>query len=352
MRKIIHIDMDAFFASVEQRNNPELKGKPIAVGGEGERNVISAASYEARKFGVRSALPGITAKRLCPELIFVKHNFPEYNRVSKQIREIFFSYTPLVEPLSLDEAYLDVTAHEKYAVKIAKEIKDRIQEETQLTASAGVSYNKFLAKIASDYRKPNGLFVILPEHASSFIAELKIEKFYGIGEKTALRLREFGVNTGADLLKLDEKFLFENFGKSGKYFYSIARGIDDRPVIPHQESKSIGAENTFAQDQISEPVLIDELISLASIVTGRLQKNQKWGKTVTLKIKYHDFEIRSRSITEKEFFKTEEEILNAAKHLLMTPELPYKPVRLLGITVSNFNNTPTLEKETNQLKLF
>ena len=351
-RKIIHIDMDAFFASVEQRNNPELKGKPVAVGGSGERSVVAAASYEARKFGVRSALPGVTAKRLCPELIFVKPNFPEYGRISHQIREIFYSYTDLVEPLSFDEAYLDVSSHEKYAVKIAKEIKEKIFKETELTASAGVSYNKFLAKMASDVKKPNGLFVILPEHASEFIGQLKIEKFHGIGEKTAQRLKELGVFNGTDLLNFEEKFLIQHFGKAGKHFYHIARGIDEREVKPNQELKSIGAENTFSVDLSTEDEMLNELLDMAEKVMERSNKKGKKGKTLTLKIKYHDFEVLTRSLTMKEDIDNVDMIVKLTKQLLMNPELPYKPVRLLGITISNFNFSERPERYSSQMKLF
>jgi DNA polymerase-4 len=352
IRKIIHIDMDAFFASVEQRNNPELRGKPVAVGGGSDRGVVAAASYEARKYGVRSAMAGKTARRLCPDLIFVRGNFPEYGKVSKQIRQIFLSYTPLVEPLSLDEAYLDVTNQDRYAVKIAKEIKERIFAETELTASAGISYNKFLAKIASDYKKPNGLFAILPEQAMEFIGALNIEKFYGIGAKTALRFKEIGVNNGADLLKLEEKYLVGNFGKAGKYFYNIARGIDEREVVPHHELKSLGAENTFDTDTLDETRMLQELQDLAKTVAERLNKKDAKGKTVTLKIKYHDFEIRSRSITYKDHLFKEWQILEAAVHLLFTPEFPKKEVRLLGITISNFYDPAVNIKESVQLKLF
>jgi DNA polymerase-4 len=344
--------MDAFFASVEQRNNPELKGKPVAVGGGGDRGVVAAASYEARKYGVRSAMAGKTAKRLCPDLIFVPPDFTEYGKVSKQIRKIFLSYTPLVEPLSLDEAYLDVTNQDRYAVKIAKEIKERILEETHLNASAGVSYNKFLAKIASDYKKPNGLFVILPEMAKEFIARLNIERFYGVGIKTAERFKELGVTTGAELLLLEEKFLIENFGKAGKYFYDIARGIDNREVIAHHELKSLGAENTFNTDTIDETRMLQELLDLSKTVAERLNKKDAKGKTITLKIKYHDFEIRTRSITYKDYIFKEWQIYDAAKHLLFTPEFPKKDIRLLGITISNFYDPLAIVKESPQMKLF
>ena len=250
-RKVIHVDMDAFYASVEQRDNPALRGRPVAVGGSRERGVVAAASYEARRFGVHSAMPSVTAKRSCPELVFVKPRFDVYKEVSLQIRAIFSEYTSLIEPLSLDEAYLDVTENLKgveYATQIAREIRARIWDETSLTASAGISVNKFLSKMASDQNKPNGQFVITPDMAPSFVASLRIGKFHGIGQKTEEKMNRLGIFTGLDLRAKSVDFLRQNFGKSGIYYYWIARGIDERPVQPDRVRKSVGAENTFEHD--------------------------------------------------------------------------------------------------------
>ena len=300
MRKIIHIDMDAFYASVEQRDFPQLRGKPVAVGRAEARSVVAAASYEARKYGVRSAMPSLQALRLCPHLHFQPPRFAVYRSVSGQIHSIFREYADLVEPLSLDEAYLDVTRDKKgigSATLIALEIKKRIREATGLTASAGVSFNKFLAKMASDYRKPDGIFVVEPEKAADFISALPIGKFYGIGGVTAGKFREMGVLTGADLKSLSREFLVSRFGKAGIYFYDIARGIDERPVEPGRERKSYSVENTYAQDIKSRFALIAELYHLEKRLARHLEEEGVKARTVVLKVRYHDFSTFSRSRT-------------------------------------------------------
>jgi len=338
-RKIIHIDMDAFFASVEQRDNPALKGKPVVVGGERERGVIAAASYEARKYGVRSAMSSVLAKRKCPILIFVRPNFEKYKTVSHQIREIFFEYTDLVEPLSLDEAFLDVTHAKKgkpSATLIAREIKQRIKEVTRLTASAGVSYCKFLAKVASDVNKPDGIFVITPDEAEAFLEQLEVKKFFGIGRVTAEKLNKQGIYTGADLKKMSQPELIRQFGKSGAYYYNIVRGIDDRPVVPSRERKSLGAENTFSTDYTEPDDLKEQLQKIEDEVWRRLQRSRAFGRTLTLKIKFADFEQITRSRTRIELYQTKETIHEVAEELLMN-EAPFvKGIRLLGLTISNF----------------
>lgn len=338
-RKIIHVDMDAFYASVEQRDNPALQGKPVVVGGERQRGVIAAASYEARRFGVRSAMSSVLAKRKCPTLIFVKPNFEKYKTVSRQIREIFHEYTDLVEPLSLDEAFLDVTHAKKgkpSATLIAREIKQRIKETTGLTASAGVSYCKFLAKVASDVNKPDGLFVITPDKAEAFLEQLEIGKFFGIGRVTAEKLNKQGIYTGADLKKLDQAALIRQFGKSGAYYYQIVRGIDNRPVEASRERKSLGAENTFLTDYTEMDDLLEQLQRVEDEVWRRMQKSQTYGRTLTLKIKFADFEQITRSRTRFELFNTQEAIHRLGVELLQN-EAPFpKGVRLLGLTVSNF----------------
>ena len=292
-RKIIHIDMDAFFASVEQRDNPQLRGKPVAVGGSRERSVVAAASYEARKFGVRSAMPSVIARRKCPELIFTTPRFDVYREVSLQIRAIFAEYTPIIEPLSLDEAYLDVTENLQgitSATKIAEQIRERIWAETQLTASAGVSYNKFLAKLASDHRKPNGLFVITPAMGAAFIEALKVERFHGVGPATATKMNRLGIFTALDLRAQSLKFLQEHFGKSGSHYYNISRSIDHRPVLANRVRKSIGAENTFPRDLTSLEDMRAELEGLTEKVWRYCDATVR-GRTVTLKVKYADFQI-------------------------------------------------------------
>ena len=330
--------MDAFFASVEQRDFVELRGKPVAVGGSSERGVVAAASYEARKFGVRSAMSSRIAKQKCPNLIFVKPRFEVYKQVSNEIREIFLEYTPLVEPLSLDEAYLDVTENLKgmaTATEIAREIKIRIKEKTTLTASAGVSINKFLAKIASDYRKPDGLFVIKPAQAEGFVETLEISKFHGIGRVTAEKLHKMGVFTGKDLREKSVDFLTKHFGKVGKYYFDIARGVDNRPVNPDSIRKSIGVENTFNHDIFEPDELYRELDDIIEQLWRRMERANAYGKSITLKIKFADFESLTRSRTsqltviEKSFLaKVAYEMLN---HLLPMP----KGVRLIGVSFTN-----------------
>ena len=338
IRKIIHIDMDAFFASVEQRDNPELRGKPVAVGGSKARGVVAAASYEARKFGVFSAMPSRMAQQKCPGLIFVKPRFEVYSAVSRQIREIFHHYTDLVEPLSLDEAYLDVTQNKvnmPSASIIAKEIKARILEETNLTASAGVSFNKFLAKIASDMNKPNGFTLITPDKAVDLVASLAIEKFHGIGKVTAAKMQRMGIATGADLRERTEAELVRQFGKVGHYYYRIARAEDERIVQPHRIRKSVGSERTFEEDLVAEEDMLERLQFLAQEVAHDLNRLQTTAKTVTLKLKYFDFVQQTRSKTLVGHLNSADAIFTVARDLLRTPQLPQHPVRLLGISVSN-----------------
>ncbi len=341
IRKIIHVDMDAFYASVEQLDQPDLKGKPVAVGGSSDRGVVAAASYEARRFGVRSAMASKVARRKCPDLIFVKPRFTRYKEISNQIRNIFFEYTDLVEPLSLDEAYLDVTFAKKglpSATLIAKEIRQRIFEETGLTASAGVSYNKFLAKVASDVNKPNGIFVVTPKQAKAFIEELEVKKFFGIGKVTASKLNKMGVWYGKDLLKVERLELVKAFGKAGNYYYSICRGIDERPVQPSRERKSIGAENTFGKDIYEPEDLEKELFRIAEKVWERTSRSDVKAKTLTLKYKYADFEQHTRSKTLEIFFQTKETFWEESKKLLHSDGGFSKGIRLLGLTLSNFQH--------------
>lgn len=332
--------MDAFFASVEQRDNPELRGKPVAVGGSRARGVVAAASYEARKFGVHSALASKIATQRCPHLIFVKPRFDVYSAVSRQIREIFYSYTDLVEPLSLDEAYLDVTENKigmPSATIIAKEIKARILEDTGLTASAGVSFNKFLAKIASDMDKPNGFTLITPDMAEELVAQLAIEKFYGIGKVTAGKMKSMGIMTGADLRERTEEELLRHFGKVGRYYYHISRAQDERPVQPHRIRKSIGSERTFEVDLTEEEDMLAQLEHLSQEVAHDMSRLQAEAKTVTLKIKYSDFTLNTRSKTYLSNFSSAEAVFTLARDLLRTPQLPQFPVRLLGISVSSLH---------------
>ncbi|WP_346857248.1 DNA polymerase IV [uncultured Draconibacterium sp.] len=338
-RKIIHIDMDAFFASVEQLDNPELRGKPVAVGGSSERGVVAAASYEARKFGVRSAMSSKVAKRKCPDLIFVKHRFERYKEISNQIRELFLEYTDLVEPLSLDEAYLDVTYVKKgkpSATLIAREIKQRIFDRTGLTASAGVSYNKFLAKVASDVNKPNGIFVVTPDRAQAFIDNLEVRKFFGIGKVTAEKLNKMGVWYGRDLKQIDRLELVRLFGKAGSYYYGICRGEDDRVVQPSRERKSVGAENTFSNDLFRMEDLEKELMQIAGKVWERSQRSNVKAKTLTLKFKYADFEQHTRSKTLSGFFNSKALFIAESKKLMKLEGGFDKGIRLLGLTLSNF----------------
>jgi len=338
-RKIIHIDMDAFYASVEQLDFPELRNKPIAVGGSSERGVISAASYEARKFGVRSAMSGKLAKKKCPDLIFVPHRFERYREVSRQIRRIFLEYTDLVEPLALDEAFLDVTNNRKglkSATLIAEEIRKRIFEETGLTASAGISVNKFLAKIASDYNKPNGQKTIKPDEVDVFLETLEIKRFFGVGKKTCDKMYHLGIFTGGDLKKKSLNFLEEHFGNSGLHFYQLARGISFSPVVPDRLPKSIGAERTFEENLTSVIYLKEKLYDICEEVSTRLQKRNLAGKTVTLKIKYSDFTLHTRSVTSAFYMRNRDLLEEAALNLLHQQDLKTS-VRLIGIQVSNLN---------------
>ncbi|KDE20906.1 DNA polymerase IV [Acetobacter pomorum] len=337
VRRIIHIDMDAFYASVEQRDNPALKGQPVAVGRCQERGVVAAASYEARKFGVRSAMPSVQAQRKCPQLIFVPPRFDVYRAVSAQIHAIFARYTPLIQPLSLDEAYLDVThplLPRPSATAIAEEIRTAILRETGLTASAGVSYNKFLAKLASDYRKPNGQFVIPPSRGEAFVASLPVNAFHGVGPATARRMHTLGIHTGADLRRFSLEILRQHFGKAAAFYYGIARGQDDRPVEPNRPRKSIGKEITFAQDLHAPAELHAALQELAAKVWTGCQKRNLTGRTITLKLRYTDFNQCTRSLSLPDPVQNEDTLTQIAWKLL-TPLLPVKaPVRLLGITLS------------------
>ena len=337
-RKIIHIDMDSFFASVEQRDHPELRGKPIAVGGDSERGVVATASYEARKFGIHSAMSMSRAKTLCKDLIVVHGNHHKYKEVSLQMREIFHEYTDLIEPLSLDEAFLDVTVNKpgiELAVDIAKEIKQKIQERLQLTASAGVSYNKLLAKIASDWRKPNGLTTIHPDRAQDFIDQLRVEKIWGVGPKTADTMHKMGIFTGADLRKVSQDRLTQVFGKTGILFYQFARGIDERPVIVDYERKSVGCERTFEKDIRTKTALTIELYHAVLELEERLNRSKFKGTTLTLKLKYENFEQHTHSITSDKILLTKKDILPLAKKLLKDAPLENHYVRLLGLSVSN-----------------
>lgn len=342
--KIIHVDMDQFFAAVEQLDQPELKGKPIVVGHDAERGVVSTASYEARKFGVHSAQSIQVAKRLCPQLIIIEPHFQRYKEVSMQLHEIFHEYTDLIEPISLDEAFLDVTENKKgmeLAMDIAHEIKQRIYDTTGLTASAGVSYCKFLAKIASDWRKPNGLTVIHPDRALDFIAKLKIEKIWGIGEKTAEKMHRMGIYTGLDLRNASLGWLTQEFGKMGQVFYDFARGIDERPVISEWERKSVSCEQTFEKDIHEQSAVIIELYHTVLELVGRIAKNNFEGRTLTLKVKFKDFKQITRSVTADHILRTKEDILPLAKQLLRQVEYKSHPIRLLGLGVSNQrNDTP------------
>ena len=340
LRKIIHVDMDAFFASVEQRDDPELRGKPVAVGGGSQRGVVAAASYEARVYGVRSAMASVTARRRCPDLIFVKPRFDVYREVSRQVRAIFADYTPLVEPLSLDEAYLDVTEDLKgigIATRIAEEIRARIRAETRLTASAGVSYNKFLAKLASDQNKPDGLCVVTPARGEAFVAALPVKRFHGVGPKTAERMARLGIETGADLRAQSLAFLQHNFGSSGLYYYDLARGICHRQVKPDRPCKSIGAEDTFFDDLSDEPALLAELDRISQTVWRRIEDKKIVGRTVTLKVKYRDFRIVTRARSLDRAVSGRQEFLDIGSALLRTLLPPPKGIRLLGLTLSKLS---------------
>jgi len=353
VRKIIHVDMDAFYASVEQRDNPELRGKPVAVGG-GVRGVVTAASYEARRYGVYSAMPSVTARRRCPDLIFVKPRFDAYRAVSEQIRAIFADYTPLVEPLSLDEAYLDVTQDLKgigIATRIAEEIRARIRAETGLTASAGVSYNKFLAKLASDQNKPDGLCVIPPAKGEAFVATLPVKRFHGIGPKTAEKMARLGIVTGADLKAQSLAFLSHNFGSAGDYYYNLARGVCHRQVKPNRPWKSIGAEDTFLEDLTDEGALCAELDRISRTVWRRISEKEIAGRTVTLKVKYRDFRLCTRARSLDRPVAGREEFLEIGCALLHTLMPAAKGIRLLGLTLSNLSEGGTPEEEPRELEL-
>ena len=353
-RKIIHVDMDAFYASVEQRDDPALRGLPVAVGGSKARGVVAAASYEARRFGVRSAMPSVTARRKCPDLVFVKPRFEVYRTVSEQIRAVFHRYTDLVEPLSLDEAYLDVTENHAgiaIATEIARRIKAEIKRETGLNASAGVSYNKFLAKLASDYDKPDGLYVITPRTGPAFIERLEIGRFHGVGPATEAKMHRLGIRTGGDLKAKSLDFLNANFRSSGPYYYGIARGRDERPVRPNRIRKSIGAERTFSADLTELAEAHEALAPIIEKVAERCEANDRRGRTVTLKVKYADFE----QITRRETLPCpvgDAAAITASVTRLLEPLFPTrKGIRLLGATVSGFAPTAAAEEDAEQLDL-
>lgn len=349
-RKVIHIDLDAYYASVEQRDNPQYRGKPLVVGGSPDRRgAVAAASYEARQYGIHSAMPSRTAVQRCPHLIFVNPCFDVYRAISEQIRTIFYRYTELVEPLALDEAYLDVT-HNKQglssATTIAREIKQAIVAETGLTASAGVSINKFLAKVACGMNKPDGLTIVPPEQAEAFVESLPIEKFHGIGHVTANKMHELGIHTGIDLKARTEVELVERFGKVGLFYYQIARAKDERPVNPNRIRKSIGAETSFDPDLDNVEIMHQELISIARMVHQRLRKHQTRGRTLTLKIKFADYQQITRSCTVLDWIERENQILGLAQELLDRVDLQEQKIRLLGITLSNLaTTTPLLHYE-------
>jgi len=338
LRKIIHIDMDAFYAAIEQRDNPKLRGKPVIVGGDPDaRGVVATCSYEARRFGIHSAMSSARAYRLCPQAIFVRPRFEAYRAVSLQIRELFHEYTDLVEPLSLDEAFLDVTDNKKEiasATWVAREILQQIRARTSLTASAGVSYNKFLAKIASDVKKPAGLTVVTPEQAEAFIDTLPIRRFHGVGKVTEQRMKSRGILTGADLRQRSLEELQRDFGKSGQYFFNISRGIDHRPVVPNRVRKSIGKETTLAEDCGDVRQMVTILSDLARKVANLVQKHETSGLTLTLKVKYSDFEIVTRSQTGPEPIVEADVMLELAEELLTKTDVNERPVRLLGLTLS------------------
>lgn len=351
-RKIIHVDMDAFYASVEQRDQPELRGKAVAVGGGEHRGVITTASYEARKYGVRSAMPGFKAKQLCPHLIFVPPRFDAYHKVSAEVREIFSEYTDLIEPLSLDEAYLDVTDNKngiEIATVVAEEIRRKVKERTQLTCSAGVSYCKFIAKIASDINKPDGICVIKPHQAEKFLETLPIRKFFGVGKVTAARMQEMGIHTGADLKKLSKAEMSERFGKMGIFYYDIVRGIDDRAVKPERERKSLGVERTLAQDAAGIEEVKPHLEKVLEKFFLRLDRSGEYGRTLTLKLKTHDFIVLTRSRSFGHHLSDHDEIRMIAYALLEENKDAFTKIRLIGLTTSNFKRD---ENSDAQLKLF
>jgi DNA polymerase-4 len=345
--------MDAFYASVEQRDDPDLRGKPIAVGGSEHRGVTTTASYEARKFGVRSAMPGWKAKQLCPQLIFVKPRFDVYYQVSRQIREIFRHYTDLIEPLAFDEAFLDVTKNKKdmpYAMEVAQAIMAEVKAETELTCSAGVSYCKFLAKVASGHKKPNGLTIIRPQQAEAFLEALPIEKFFGVGKVTAEKMKNMGIENGADLKRYTKIELAQRFGKMGRYYYDIVRGMDKRPVQPDRVRKSIGVERTFDTDLVTFEEIEKVLHTIIEKLMVRLEKNQNFGRTLTLKLKTPDFKIITRSSTSEHFLKDKEEITKVALSLLENHFDEFESIRLLGLTSSQLMKEEQ-EKGGNQLEI-
>lgn len=356
LRKIIHIDMDAFYASVEQRDFPELRGKPLAVGGSPDgRGVVATASYEARKYGVRSAMSSRQALQLCPDLLFTRPRFDTYREISQQIRGIFSRYTDMIEPLSLDEAFLDVTEDKLgigSAIDIAKAIKQAIRDELHLTASAGVSINKFVAKIASDYQKPDGLTFIGPSKITAFLEALPIEKFFGVGKVTAQKMKAKGIHYGIDLKSFSEQELSRDFGKSGRFFYNMVRGQDDRPVRPHRVIKSISVEDTFETDLFMLEDLLKELQALCERLQRRVGSKQKSGRTVTLKVKYADFTQVTRSATQHYYMDSYEDIFATVRQLLGKVELDDRKVRLLGVGLSNFYDQDLEKLNKGQLSLF
>jgi len=352
-KKILHIDMDAFYASVEQMDNPELQGKPLAVGGGGERGVVAAASYEARKFGVRSAMSGVQARRNCSNLIFVKPRFSRYKEISKMIRAIFYEYTDLVEPLSLDEAFLDVTENKKNnpsATLIAEEIREKIFTTVGLRASAGISNSKFVAKIASDINKPNGQKTIAPEEVEAFLEELPIEKFFGIGKVTASKMYQLGIFEGKDLKEKSKDFLIKHFKNSGSHYYQLVRGLYQSEVKPNRIQKSVATEHTFNKNLTSEIFMMDRLEAIAEELESRLQKSKIAGRTITLKIKYSDFTLQTRSKTLPFFVKDKNILLETVKELLFQEKVK-ESVRLLGISVSNLNNTADKDEKVIDIQL-
>ncbi len=347
IRKIIHIDMDAFFASVEQRDHPELRGKPVAVGGSAARGVVAAASYEAREFGVRSAMPSVTAKRRCPDLIFVKHRFDVYREVSQQIRAIFRSHSDLVEPLSLDEAYIDVTQDKKgigNATRIAEMIRAEIKKQTGLTASAGVSYNKFIAKIASDQNKPDGICVIKPHQGADFVAQLPVRRFFGVGPKTGERMAKLDIHTGADLRAQSEDFLRQHFGKSAGYLFRASRGVDHREVKPNRIRKSVGGERTYGSDLVSATDLEEAIEKIIEIVWNSIEKSGAHGRTVTLKAKYADFRQITRSKSLERNVEGKAEFADIGRELLASIMPVENGVRLLGLTLANLEGVEEADK--------
>ncbi|MDR0186041.1 DNA polymerase IV [Prevotella brunnea] len=351
MRKIVHIDMDAFFASVEQRDCPELKGLPVAVSRDSSRSVVTTASYEARPFGVHSAMPIVQAKKRCPHLVIVEPHFLKYKEVSCQIHQIFHEYTDVVEPISLDEAFLDVTENKlgmEMAVDVARDIKRKIFERTQLTASAGISYNKFLAKIASDYRKPDGIFTVHPSNALAFIGKLPIEKFWGVGPKTALTMHKMGIYKGEQLRKVSLEHLMQVFGKSGKIYYDFVRGIDERPVLAYRERKSVGCERTFEEDITTKTRKIIELYYIAIELVKRIEKQDFSGKTLTLKVKWDANSQITRSITLDKPLRGKREILPLAKKLLKEADRNHRPIRLMGLSVSSAGSSSEADEHFSQ----